>query len=395
MRQNDAQTNRNTSYRPLAAEFKDYLNNKGVNFEATVNSDLPLIDFALIDPQPELLETLQNTLGDNNNDKFLWQEQNITTYKANAIPLRIVPPKDYNWVEVNEDNLAKGSLVLNLFSEEICQRLEEYQVNSLTLIGAKHNDYNQVDFSDKRLKDKEFKFVVGKFNNPNDYRHGQPMVQLKNKNLAMFAPQSPKLPIGSSFTGNIGQNKGTLIIHVKPESIVFPDSELPPKTKHKYYANSETKSPMSQETSESQSDKKKRNFSLDVEIPNSTVETEPIKEKTKTRPDIKQLFSQNGSTILHQSIKAQHQKTKENQLKIDSKGEWTTTIQNHKCQVYDRNKKIIFQSNLLTDQIDKPLSEANAERFFKICEQEAKKENLNSQETNQPQRKSRQEQLSI
>ena len=37
---------RSTSYRPLAAEFKDYLDKQGANYEATVNPDLPLIDFA-------------------------------------------------------------------------------------------------------------------------------------------------------------------------------------------------------------------------------------------------------------------------------------------------------------------------------------------------------------
>ncbi len=286
------------SYRPLAAEFKAYLDKQGVNYEATVNSDLPLIDFALIDPQPELLETLQNKLGDNNNDRFLmqqrvglvlactklcgvnprmgewgettpvpttgrgvsteeetssdspletpatdwlpktalhrflWQEPTLTNYKGDTIPLRIVPPKDYTWVEkMNEDNLAKGSLVLNLFAAEICQRLEEYQFTSFKLIGAKHNDYSQIDFSDERLKDKQFKFVVGKFDNPSDYRHEQAMVQLKGKDLAMFEPQSPRLPVGSTFIASIEQSKGTLILHVKPESVRLPDSELPPKPK--------------------------------------------------------------------------------------------------------------------------------------------------------------------
>ena len=56
---------------------------------------------------------------------------------------------------------------------------------------------------------------------------------------------------------------------------------------------------------------------------------------------------------------------------------------------------MIFQSNLLTDKIDKPLSEANAEQFFKICEQEAKKKNLNSKKINQHKHKTRQGQLSI
>ena len=143
--------------------------------------------------------------------------------------------------------------------------------------------------------------------------------------------------------------------------------------------------------------KKKRNFSLDIEIPNSTIEIEEEsgQNQTKTQPAIKQLLSPDASIVLHQSIKSQHQKTGENQLKIDSKGEWTATIQGHDCKICDRHKKVVFQSNLATDKIDKPLSEANAERFFKMCEQETKKESLNPKKTNRLKRKSKQEQLSI
>ncbi|GAB4540486.1 MAG: hypothetical protein Tsb0014_31720 [Pleurocapsa sp.] len=399
---------KNNSYRPLAAEFKAYLDKQGVNYEATVNSDLPLIDFALIDPKPELIKNLQAKLGNNDNDRFVWQEHNLNTYQGNTIPLRIVTPKDYTWVEMNEENLAKGSLVLNLFSSEICQRLEEYQFTFFKLIGAKHNDYAQVDFSDKRLQNKEFEFVVGKYNNPNDYRHGQPMVQLKGKDLAMFEPQSPKLPVGSSFTASIEQSKGALILHVKPESVRLPESELlkqgkkttkpqQRRLKRKFYLDTPSQLPMDKEVNGNTPAKKKRNFSLDIEIPNSTteIEEESGQNQTKTQPAIKQLLSPNASIVLHQSIKSQHQKTGENQLKIDSKGEWTATIRGHDCKVRDRHKKVVFQSNLATEKIDKFLSEANAERFFKMCEQETKKESLNPKKTNRLKRKSKQEQLSI
>ncbi|MBE9169748.1 hypothetical protein IQ238_20205 [Pleurocapsales cyanobacterium LEGE 06147] len=412
---------KNTSYRPLAAEFKAYLDKQGVNYEATVNSDLPLIDFALIDPQPELIKNLQAKLGNNDNDCFLWQEHNLSTYKGDTVPLRIVPPKDYTWVEMNEDNFSKGSLVLNLFTSEICQRLEEYQFTSFKLIGAKHNDYSQVDFSDKRLHNKEFEFVVGKYNNPNDYRHGQPMVQLKGKDLAMFEPQSPRLPVGSIFTASIEQSKGALILHVKPESVRLPESTLPkrsfekqkvdtvkPQRKRlhrKFHLDTPSRLPMDKEVNGNIPAKKKRNFNLDLEIPNSTAETErePETNQTKTQPAIKQLLSQDASIVLHQSIKSQHQKTGENQLKIDSKGEWTATIRGHDCKVCapqsgslrDLQKKVVFQSNLATDKINNSLSEANAERFFKMCEQETKKESLTSTKTNRLKRKSKQEQLSI
>ena len=145
VRRDNSQNNRdivsnrkNNAYRPLAAEFKAYLDKQGANYEATVNSDLPLVDFALINPKPELINNLQNKLGNNDNDRFLWQDQTLTTYKGKTVSLRIVPPKDYTWVEMNEDNLAKGSLVLNLFTAEICQRLEEYQFTSFKRMSEKY-----------------------------------------------------------------------------------------------------------------------------------------------------------------------------------------------------------------------------------------------------------------
>lgn len=390
-----------TSYRPLAAEFKAYLDKQGANYEATINSDLPLVDFALINPRPELITNLQTRLGNNDNDRFAWQEQTLTTYTGDTVPLRIVPPKDYTWVEMNEDNYSKGSLVLNLFASEICQRLEEYQFTSFKLIGARHNDYSQVNFSDKRLQNKEFEFVVGKYKNPNDYRHGQPMVQLKGKDLAMFEPQSPRLPVGSTFTASIEQSKGALILHVKPESVRLTESELPPKPKitNKHRKTRKRKfhldTPMDKEISGNIPAKKKRNFNLDFDISDRTSEKNQELKQTKTQPAIKQLLSTDASIVLHQSIKSQHKKTGEDRLKIDSKGEWTATVRGHNCKVRNSHQKVIFQSDLATDKIDKPLSEANAERFFKMCEQEPKKDNLNPKKVNRVRRKSKQEELSI
>ena len=338
-------------------------------------------------------------MGNNDNDRFVWQEQTLTTYKGDTVPLRIVPPKDYTWVEMNEDNLSKGSLVLNLFASEICQKLEEYQFTSFKLIGARHNDYSQVDFSDKRLQNKEFEFVVGKYKNPNDYRHGQPMVQLRGKDLAMFEPQSPRLPVGSTFTASIEQSKGALILHVKPDSVRLPSSKLPSKpeitNKHqkKHQRKFHLNTPMNKKVNGNTPVKKTRNFNLDIEIPNSISETNP--EQKTTQPAIKQLLSPDASMVLHQSIKSQHQKTGENKLKIDTKGEWTATVRGHNSRVRDRHQKVIFQSNLATDEIDKPLSEANAERFFQICERETKKDNLNPKKANRLRRKGKQEELSI
>ena len=236
------------------------------------------------------------------------------------------------------------------------------------------------------------------------------MVQLKGKDLAMFEPQSPRLPVGSTFTASIEQSKGALILHAKPDSVRLPDRELPSKPeitnkqRKKHQRRFHLDTPMNKEINGNITAKKQRNFSLDFNISDSAIETNREQKKTETQPAIKQLLSPDASIVLHQSIKSQHQKTGENKLKIDSKGEWIATVRGHNCKVSDcaprtgkanRHQKVIFQSNLATNKIDKPLSEANAERFFKMCEGETKKDSLNSKQANRLKRKGKQEELSI
>ncbi len=137
--------------------------------------------------------------------------------------------------------------------------------------------------------------------------------------------------------------------------------------------------------------KKRRNFSLDIRIPNSTVEISQSQKKPQTQPAIKQLLSPSVSIVLHQSIKSQYQKTGEERLKIDNKGEWSATIKGHNCQVHNHHKKLVFQSNLVTDKIVKHLTETNAKQFIKMCEQETLKENLTPKKVHRLKRKPKHE----
>ncbi|MGK7951853.1 MAG: hypothetical protein AB4368_24460 [Xenococcaceae cyanobacterium] len=242
------------------------------------------------------------------------------------------------------------------------------------------------------------------------------MVQLKGKDLAMFEPQSPKLPVGSTFIASIEQSKSALILHVKPESVRLSKSELPKqskrrqevnttkfqtkpqqkKLKRKFYLDIPLTVPIDREGNGNiPVKKKKRNFSLDIKIPDSTVEESQSQKKTKTQPAIKQLLSRTVSIVLHQSIKSQYQKMGKERLKIDTYGEWSATIKGHNCQVYNRHKKLVFQSNLVTDYIAKHLTEANAKQFTLMCERETKNENLTPKKVNRLKRKPKQNELSM
>ena len=224
------------------------------------------------------------------------------------------------------------------------------------------------------------------------------MVQLKGKDLAMFEPQSPRLPVGSTFIASIEQSKGALILHVKPESVRLSESELPKqsferkKLERKFYLDIPLPGIMNQGINGNiPVTKKRRNFSLDIKIPNSTVEISQSQKKPQTQPAIKQLLSPSVSIVLHQSIKSQYQKTGEERLKIDTYGEWSATIKGHNCQVHNHHKKLVFQSNLVTDKIVKHLTETNAKQFIKMCEQETLKENLTPKKVHRLKRKPKHE----
>ncbi len=141
--------------------------------------------------------------------------------------------------------------------------------------------------------------------------------------------------------------------------------------------------------------KKRRNFSLDIKIADLTVEESQSQKKTKTQPAIKQLLSPSVSIILHQSIKNQYQKTGQERLKIDTYGEWSATIKGHNCQVHNRHKKLVFQSNLVTDYIAKHLTEADAEQFTLMCERETLKENLTPKKVNRLKRRPKEDEFSM
>jgi hypothetical protein len=206
----------------LAQKFKEYLDDRNIKYEAVTSKEIPVVQFALIDPDDKTIEKLNDSFGENLNDiatPFTYKDNRGTTKF-----LRIVAPKEYNWVSNEELLTPKSSLVLNLFAPEISQQLENYQFSRAKLVGQRFNDFSEEDFKGKKWQGKTVELTVGTLDNPNDYRHGSPIVQLDGKNLAMFSADSPKLPIGSTFTGSfaVESTKTVLVIDVEPESVEVP-----------------------------------------------------------------------------------------------------------------------------------------------------------------------------
>jgi hypothetical protein len=206
----------------LAEKFKEYLDDLSLKYEAVVNKEIPAVQFALIDPDSKTVEKLKASFKDNENDINI-----PITYKDNRGAtkfLRIVAPKEYNWVSSQELTTPKSSLVLNLFAPEICQQLENYQFDSAKLVGQRFNDFKEEDFNSKKWQGKNVELAVEKLDKPDDLYHGKSIVRLNGKNLAMFANDSAKLPVGSKFTATFTpeSTKTILVINVDPDSVKVP-----------------------------------------------------------------------------------------------------------------------------------------------------------------------------
>ncbi|NJR61005.1 MAG: hypothetical protein HC769_20555 [Cyanobacteria bacterium CRU_2_1] len=53
------------------------------------------------------------------------------------------------------------------------------------------------------------------------------IVQIDDKNLGTFSPDTPKLPIGSSFEANLRPEGSSVVLKVNPDSIQLPEPVLP------------------------------------------------------------------------------------------------------------------------------------------------------------------------
>ncbi|WP_234301124.1 hypothetical protein [Sphaerospermopsis aphanizomenoides] len=204
-----------------AIKWKETLEQKGIEFDATIHPQLPVIEFAFKDLSPKIAEKLTAKFGDNFNDI---NELNIPR------DLRIISPADHCWAESRQDT-GVGALAYNLFTEEVCQQLQEFQFDEIKVLGIKYNDFADEDFASQQWKKQSVSLEVGVFelpeSHPDFYRYnGTPILQIDGQNLGTFAPDSPKLPVGTKFVATLKPEGSSIILKVNADSIELPDVNL-------------------------------------------------------------------------------------------------------------------------------------------------------------------------
>jgi hypothetical protein len=172
----------------LADSFKKKLDDANIKYEATIDSDLPLVNFALIAPSAKVILQLEERFANNTNEHYLKNRPKVKhPHTSKSEPLKVIATDDYYWAGKNEAGINKGSLVLNLFAKEISEHLQNFQFDRVTLVGKKYNHWKDTDFNDSRIKNKKFEFKVVSSNLENTQYQGRAIVTLKDKTLGMFS----------------------------------------------------------------------------------------------------------------------------------------------------------------------------------------------------------------
>ena len=415
----------------LAERWNEALSRKGVEFEATVHPSLPMVDFALVDPSDQLVELLDDKYGDNNNHHL--QKSDLTYQnrqgQTRRISDRIVPPVSYQrWLSNEEDITPKSTLALNLFAEQLCEQLQDYHFEKLQLIGMKHNELAHINFSDPRFTDKKLQFAVEALHAPDTHLHGTPVVTLKDKTLAVFSPNSPKLPIGSKFKATI-EPEGTgsaLTLHLDSESIQVRDeggvfgtrgtrgtgesfegggmrdedgrmrgtrgtrrtretreTRETRGTRESFEGGGmrdeggvfgtretgETRGTRRMEEDESQAIQKRQSTrgKLNLTLGSLSEHHSPSPVKP-SQNDSRDSSTQEVSKVLHDALTQKYQEAQATKINL---GSWTAFVssRNHDCFVRDQTRQVIFSSNLQTGEIKMPLSEENSQTFVAQIQQ--------------------------
>jgi hypothetical protein len=198
-------------------KWKQSLDERGIEYTAIINSELPMVDFAFKDLSSKAIERLEAKYGNNFNDP---EQLNLPA------KLWIVAPQNYNWA-MSRTQPGVGALVYNLFTDEICQQLESTQIETIQVLGIKHNEFAAENLNSRQWRNQSIDFKVDTLklepDNPNYYRYnGTPAIAIDGKILGTFSPETPKLPIGSTFSGTIEPEGSKVTLHVDPESICLP-----------------------------------------------------------------------------------------------------------------------------------------------------------------------------
>jgi len=336
----------------LAGHWKELLDSKGIKYEATLHPSLPMVNFALIEPSEKLVGILEKKFGENVNEiNSLDLTYRDGLGRTKDVSSHIVAPADYTWLE-SQNQTPKAALVLNLFTDEICQQLQTFQFDRAELIGQKYNDLKDVDFSSPKWRQKTLTFEVGSVSGSGSRRDGSPIILLDGQELAMFSANSPKLPIGTTFEATIEPSpKGSaLILNINPSSVRLIES---------VEEFSEVAPTPCQDRSQSVSP-------TTCQKRSQSVSPTPTQNKPPSQPEDIAASPAHLSQLLKDAISEAYNQTGETQIPV---GNWTAFISqsrnNVRCLVRDEVDNPVLAADLKTGQIIKKLSENNSSQFIK------------------------------
>ena len=211
-----------------AGAVKNWLDQKGIKYEAQINNKLPMVDFALVEPSEKLINNLSKQFSNNNNNNHINETHLVyTNNRGEEKPLKIEPPQDLTWAKTN--NLRKAALTFNLFTEQVEDALSQ-EIEKIEVLGQKYNDFKGVDFNGPDWN-QIVEITVG-INDSDDPRYnGQKILKIDNKKLGMMNKETAQFPVGTKFEANIKPvlGKQALELNIVPGSIQL-DTENQEKT---------------------------------------------------------------------------------------------------------------------------------------------------------------------
>lgn len=296
-----------------ATQWKMDLDDAGIPYDAAIHPSLPMIEFVFKTIESENIQVLESLFGENVIDL---DELNIPDN------LRIIAPEDHDrWVEPI-DSVGTGALAFNLCAEQIAQRLQEKEIEPLTITGIRRNELADEDFTSKRWADQSFTCQVGQLElnreHPDYLRYnGAAVVQVEGKTLGIFAEESAKLAIGATFEAVLQpKSRSAVFLEVIPGSVQLPN---------------------------------------DVENSSEYPLTNEWRDRTAFT---KQLLSAIQETYV------QHTTGSPEPLTPVGVGEWTAYVRpNGDITIRTLDRKTVFKGNLDTQEVLIPLSDENVEQL--------------------------------
>ncbi|MBW4474960.1 MAG: hypothetical protein KME45_31960 [Stenomitos rutilans HA7619-LM2] len=234
-----------------------------------------------------------------------------------------------------------------LRTEQVIEQLQEFEIETIKVIGIAHNDYATEDFSRwrNRLQLEVVPYDLDPTHPKYHAMHGVPVLKVVDGGiLGTFAPETPKLPIGATFEAafvqrlqrRIAESTRSMVqFQVKPQSIQV---DLQPE-----------------ETPQSLSPLPGRQ-SLQV------VEAAEQKERNGER---------STQALLAQAIAQTYHRlpspTETVQLPIGSR--WQATVMaGGDYAVRDEQDRLVCQGNFETGEVGEPMNFAKAEEFQRMVQ---------------------------